>query len=130
MAEAGILARSEIKVMIKNSYLADTTNDDIDIVKLTPTRAFEGISATKRVPCGGPNGGYEARGISVNAAVSDSGEGDIDRDATHGFINYRAKNCPTWNWHEMRYQCGVVHPINIRYIRCAETTARGIIVHG
>jgi len=127
MAEAGILARSEIKVMIKNSYLDDTTNPDIDVVMLKPKEAFTGLSKKKGVPAGGINGGFEPRGLQINGLVDGDG---VDQDATHAFLRYRAKNDPTWCKHDVRFNCGVVHPTNVQFISCKGTTARGIIIHG
>ncbi len=127
MAEAGILARSGVKVMILNSYLDNATNEDINLVELTPAAAFAG---TTQIPRGGINGKYEARGIQVNGSIGDIEDTEVDRDAVYGIVNYRAKNDPPANFHEVRFNCGVVHPCNARYIRCASTTARGIIIHG
>lgn len=130
MAGPGILARSEIRLMIRNSYLADSTNRDIDVVNLIPISAFEGISASRGTPKSGVMSGFEPRGISINGAEGEGGGLEVDRDATHAFISGREKNDPTWNNMEERFACGVMHPNSFKFIRCRGTTARGIIIHG
>ncbi|MCP3683494.1 MAG: hypothetical protein GY861_12475 [bacterium] len=132
MAEAGILARSEVRLMIKNSYIdnADNAGVEIDTVKMTPIAAFAGITAKKGIARMGPNRGFEPRGISVNAAVDATGD-EVDQDATHGYIEGRAKGDSTWSTMVQRFQCGVIHPISLRFITVGPNTkARGIIIHG
>jgi hypothetical protein len=130
MAESGILARSEIRVMIKNSYLETNkgvtgSGADIDIVKLTPPAAFEYLTtkAGRGIAKSGINGPFEPRGISVNGDDSDD-----TRAATYGFVNGASKNDPYFL--SEKFSSGVIHPVSIAKIRPSGTTARGIIIHG
>ncbi len=123
-------ARSEISVMIKNSYLESNASTagksaDIDIVNLTPRAAFEELTKEpgRGIPRSGLRGKFEPRGVTVNGDDSDD-----SRDATYGFINRQLKSEPYFL--EQKFVTGVVHPCSIGKIRPRNTTARGIIIHG
>lgn len=136
MAGVGILARSELRVMIKNSYLnanAKTAGKsaDIDLVTLSPHDAFEFLNSSqgRGIPKSGALAGFDARGITINGAVDDKESNVTDRNATFGFINGREKNEPENYYMEEKFVSGVMHPNGFRYIRPRGTTARGIIIH-
>jgi len=132
MAEAGILARSEIRVMLSNDYLkknkdAPGSSADINLITLSPVAAFVGLRNVpgRGLPKSGVNSGFEPRGVSVNAEEL---AGAPDQSATSGLINGAARNDPYFLVE--RFACAVMHPNNLTRIRPNGTTARGIIIHG
>jgi len=132
MSGVGILARSEIRVMIDNAYLDKYANKagsgaDIDVTNLKPAEAF---ATTLKLPKSGILNTFEGRFISLNGALSSDQQGneEIDFDATYGFVNGREKNDP--GTMRERFNCGILHSNGFRFIRPNGTTGRGIIIHG
>ncbi len=130
MAEAGILAGSEQRVMISNTYLeqnkgASGRSADINLIDLTPVSAFVNLRnvQSRGIPMTGPNSRFNPRGISINDTQD-------DESATYAIINGRELNDPVRNFMTERHTCGQVHPNRYRTIRPNGTTARGIILHG
>jgi hypothetical protein len=114
MAGNGMFTGSEQRVMIRDAYLADTSNGDIDLLTLTPSTAFIGLNTSqgRGIPKSGVNSAYNPMAISVNTA---------------GRINGRGKNDPYRL--SQQFTAGELHRVGLRTIRPSGTTARGIIVH-
>ena len=128
MAEAGILARSEQRVLISDTYLENNRNvtgagADIDLLTLTPVAAFVGLnnSAARGIPRSGVNAAYNPRAVSIN------GNTDGVQNGNSGIINGQAANDPYFM--DELIAAEHLHRVCLRAIRPRGTTARDIIIH-
>jgi hypothetical protein len=113
----------EQTIMIDDAYLANPGNPDIDLETFEPAIAFmnhrTSVSGHEVVdiPRGQNNGRIDVRAVKVNATTGPD---------VYGNINCRYKNDP--HFHIENYIIGFTQYDRLRTIRCAGTTARGIII--
>jgi len=122
MADVGIGAPAEQTLFVSDQYLdnnAANPGAEIDIIKMTPSGAFE----TKRVAPTGTDGTFEPRGVSINGVLVN---GKVDGEASFAWMKRKLKNDAESA--RLKYATGVIHSDRVRYIYPMGTTARGIAV--